>query len=329
MFSSIISDSNLDEELLSICSDSEIINIDSSSDSDLNSESDIEIELDEHIEKIKEINQMHKSEPNYKILDDVDKPLGISGLINLGNTCYMNSIIQCLLNAPKFKDKIANPHIIKELYNYVVNTLDISDRTNYSMILAKSQLTITFQLFKIFNLIWKDQSKHITPTNFKKIFSHKIVNFQNFNQHDAQEALICILDTIHSETETKIDIKYNIFTEEYLILFKQMEEQQLSDIECCKMEFTFPDIWELFSLKKTIDRYNINSYSSITHTFQNIISSTLECPECNYHSYNFDPTIILSIQIPTELLVDIDEINSNISKIPNIFKKGLSIYKHE
>jgi ubiquitin C-terminal hydrolase len=84
------------------------------------------------------------------------------------------------------------------------------------------------------------------------------------------------------------------------------------------METIHPDIWELYSLKRTIDRYNINSYSLITNTFQNIISSTLQCPECNYHSYNFDPNIILSIQIPTELFVDINQINERISKIQNI-----------
>lgn len=316
--------SNIFRDILANMQSSSDINTELLEMESLGSESDSESEVeihDEDIDTINEFNHMHQTletdtEPKYNILDNSDKPLGISGLVNLGNTCYMNSVLQCLLNAPLFKDKFSDPHIIKELYNYVIQTIDISDRTNYSIIMAKCQLTITFQLFKLFSLIWIDQSKHITPINFKKIFSHKIVNFQNFSQHDAHEALICILDTIHEETKSEVEINYKIFSDEYLLLFIQMTEQKLSDIECCKMETIYPDIWELFLLKKAIDSFNKSSI--ITETFQNIISSTLQCPECNYHTYNFDPNIIISLQIPTELLVNLDEINETLSKIQNI-----------
>jgi ubiquitin C-terminal hydrolase len=259
-----------------------------------------------------------EQENKYTKLDDDDFPLGISGLANLGNTCYMNSILQCLFNTLIIRNRLYDVEITKDLYDYVIKTLNPDEINNYSIIFGKCQLTVTFQLHKLFNDIWKDQIKHIKPTNFKKIFSHLIANFQNFDQQDAQEALICILDTIHMETATKVDIQYNIFTEKHLLIFKYMEDHNLSDVECCKMESVYPDIWELYSLKKTIDRYNTNSYSLITSTFQNIISSTLQCSECNYHSFNFDPSIILSIQIPTELFVDIKEIDEKISKISNI-----------
>ena len=47
--------------------------------------------------------------------DDNDDTMGTSGLINLGNTCYMNSIIQCLSNCNPFRDFIIGNELIKEI----------------------------------------------------------------------------------------------------------------------------------------------------------------------------------------------------------------------
>ena len=75
---------------------------------------------------------------------------------------------------------------------------------------------------------------------------------------------------------------------------KQMEESKLSDIDCCKLETEVPNVWELFCLKKSLDSYNKKSYSFVTERFQNFMSSTLQCPDCNFHTYSFDPTYIPS-----------------------------------
>lgn len=264
----------------------------------------------------KDITPIYRS--NFEQLDNITIPNGIVGLSNLGNTCYMNSVLQCLNGVTYFRDYIINSDIIKDLYKNVSSVVKDVDKKNYSLILANSQLTITFQMYKLLNAIWLNQTKSIRPISFKNIFGNKIKNFQNFEQQDAQEALICILNTIHEELQTVVDIDYKIFTQEYLNLFDKAEQENITNIECCKLEYKYPDFWELFSLKRAIDKYNKKSNSCVSNIFQNMISSTLECPECNFHTYSFDPSFVLSIPIPNERKINIGKIKEQLETIKHL-----------
>jgi ubiquitin carboxyl-terminal hydrolase 8 len=254
-----------------------------------------------------------------KIKDD-EIPNGIVGLTNLGNTCYMNAILQCLINSPQFSKTIMNNDIIKILYQHISKTIDNENKNNISLILSKCQLTLSYQLYKLTNTAWSTNIKYIRPTNFRNIFSNKIENFKSYEQQDCQEALLCILDTIHTELENDVIINYDFINPEYLQLFDKIIENNVTDVEICAMESTYPDIWELFSVKKTLDRYNKKSYSIITQLFQTIISSTLQCPDCNYHTYNFDPSIIITVQIPNAN-IDTTEIDEKMEKLNHLHQQ--------
>jgi len=255
--------------------------------------------------------------------------IGIVGFTNIGNTCYMNSILQCLFNIKDLTDTIMDVNTIKQLYPYAKKNTDDIDKNNFSTIMAKVQLTITYQLHKLVTAIWSNKSKHIRPINFRSIFANKIQAFQSFEQQDSQEALLCILDTIHTELQTNVEFDYTMFGTDYQEYFKLLEINNISDIDCCKMESDIPNIWELYSVKKALDNYNKKSYSLITKLFQNLVVSTLQCPTCNYHTYNFDPTNILTVPIPNERSINIDVINEKLTKLSHLpLDKQEQIKKH-
>ena len=60
----------------------------------------------------------HTFEALYKIESENQQeelPIGLIGLENIGNTCYMNTVIQGLLAAPLFKDYLNSDEYLKHL----------------------------------------------------------------------------------------------------------------------------------------------------------------------------------------------------------------------
>jgi ubiquitin carboxyl-terminal hydrolase 8 len=188
---------------------------------------------------------------------------------------------------------------------------------NLELIFLKIQATLSYHTHKLIHFAWLDTSIILRPTNFKDIFSSKITSFQNYEQHDSQEALLCILDTLHTElSEAKI-LEYNFCSPTYIELFEEYDEKKISDVEWCELELTYPNIWELFSVKKALDTYNSKSFSIITEIFQNLVSSTLQCPNCKFHNYNFDSCLIISLSIPTPP-IDMEDIVLRMRHLGNI-----------
>lgn len=133
-------------------------------------------------------------------------PLGVVGLRNLGNTCFMNSSLQCLSATIPLTDYFLG-------YNY------------RSEINAKNPLGSGGKLVNSFGSLikamWLGNSRTVKPQTFKIYLERFAPQFKGTHQHDAQEFLSFLLDGIHedlnryvSESERVRDRMFRLLTTE-------------------------------------------------------------------------------------------------------------------
>ncbi|XP_076214562.1 ubiquitin carboxyl-terminal hydrolase 2 isoform X1 [Aptenodytes patagonicus] len=108
---------------------------------------------------------------------------GLTGLRNLGNTCFMNSILQCLSNT-------------KELRDYCLQNQYLRDLNNNS----RMRTALMSEFAKLIQLLWTSSpNDSVSPSEFKTQIQRYAPRFVGYNQQDAQEFLRFLLDGLHSE----------------------------------------------------------------------------------------------------------------------------------
>ncbi|WAR29496.1 UBP8-like protein [Mya arenaria] len=103
----------------------------------------------------------------------------LTGLRNLGNTCYMNSTIQCLNNTSPLVT-----YLLTDTYLY-----DINRHMN------EGELVDDFAY--IVKALWSEQYRCITPRDFKRVAGHHQPMFAGYEQQDSQEFLTFLMDGLH------------------------------------------------------------------------------------------------------------------------------------
>ncbi|KAL3817855.1 hypothetical protein ACJIZ3_003760 [Penstemon smallii] len=108
---------------------------------------------------------------------------GLAGLQNLGNTCFMNSAIQCLVHTP-------------HLAEYFLK--DYSDEINRENPLGMhGELALAFG--ELLRKLWSSGRTPVAPRAFKGKLARFAPQFSGYNQHDSQELLAFLLDGLHED----------------------------------------------------------------------------------------------------------------------------------
>ncbi|XP_067449743.1 ubiquitin carboxyl-terminal hydrolase 11 [Thunnus thynnus] len=109
---------------------------------------------------------------------------GVCGLTNLGNTCFMNSALQCLSNTPPLTEYFLLSSYLEEL-NFT-NPLGMKGE------IAEAYADVIKQM-------WSGRHYSVVPRVFKTKVGHFASQFLGYQQHDSQELLSFLLDGLHED----------------------------------------------------------------------------------------------------------------------------------
>ncbi|KAJ3052911.1 Ubiquitin carboxyl-terminal hydrolase 15 [Rhizophlyctis rosea] len=201
-----------------------------------------------------------KTTKRYTTFEPEEKgTIGAAGLSNLGNTCFMNSALQCLSNT-------------SPLTRFFLGDLWKDDINEDNPLGMKGE--IAEQYAYLIRQLWDvNGPKAFSPYKFKSTIGKFNSMFQGYGQQDSQELLNSLLDGLHEDLN-RIKKKPYIETPD-------MDEKGDEEIA--------GTLWDIHCQRNS---------SVIVDLFQGQYKSRLECPECGKSSTTFDPFMFLSIPIP-------------------------------
>nr|XP_009938600.1 PREDICTED: inactive ubiquitin carboxyl-terminal hydrolase 50 [Opisthocomus hoazin] len=162
---------------------------------------------------------------------------GLTGLRNLGNTCYMNAILQCLCSVPPLVE-----YFLSGKHKAALNKENGESAAAFGCLMSD---------------MWCGQFDCVSPEVFYLLLGKRYPAFSKRTQQDAQEFLISVLNELHealkksSKRRCITDAKASSGSVSETSIITELFEGQLSyDIMCleCKATGDRPESFTVLSL---------------------------------------------------------------------------------
>ncbi|KAM8860508.1 ubiquitin carboxyl-terminal hydrolase 3 [Synchiropus picturatus] len=200
-----------------------------------------------------------------KLLKTIDGAvLGATGLRNLGNTCFMNAILQSLSNIEQFSC------YFKALPAVALRSGKTAGRRMYhTRSQGDTSVSLVEEFRKTLCSLWQGNQTAFSPDSLFYTIWKIMPSFRGYQQQDAHEFMRYLLDHLHREL---------LHSRNGATAPQEGVRVAPADGKCC-----------------------INgSTSVVTSNFGGILQNEVNCLICGTESRKFDPFLDLSLDIPSQ-----------------------------